>query len=124
MNMNTSPCSRDYTFLCLGIALCVSCSEPPPPKPPVRTEAVSRAELGSEWPLTVDEGRVGCVPPLGTFFEVPGGTRYALAQNAGYGFVLSIDRIQERQPKRADGLNSPLKNLSALQLRAVRLCVP
>lgn len=64
---------RLWSLLALGIL--AGCSAPAASPP---TLHVTRQEYGSEWPLKVDEGDVGCDLSQRLYFLTPNGTRYGL----------------------------------------------
>lgn len=83
---------------------------------------MSRAELGAEWPLTVDEGTVSCEgigERLGQVYFTAEGTTYAvngLAQGASDG--PDIDQIWADDPE-MDGLKI---NIGPIIDRGLDLC--
>mgnify|MGYP003867042217 CR=1 FL=1 len=70
---------------------------------------VTQTEFGSEWPLTVAEGRLYCIwfanprRPLVTFFT-PDGKEYSLNGNASEsGYFLPVEGIQKPHPVNPSG---------------------
>lgn len=64
-----------------AVVLTLACASSPP------SAAISRAELGETWPLTVNRGTLRCEPPGAVVFQAPDGSDYAvngLASSQGY----------------------------------------
>ncbi|HEX2161771.1 MAG TPA: DUF2511 domain-containing protein [Thermoleophilaceae bacterium] len=85
--------------------------------------AVSRAELGADWPLTVDRGVLSCDGP-GVVFTTPDGSEYAVngtAKGAGYADIEPIWREDPAYDLPDDG--PPLRvDISPLIERGLELC--
>ena len=88
-------------------------------------KAVSQAEFGESWPLTVPNGRLSCIFYTGrrqiVTFIAPNGTQYALNGHAkGSGHFQPIDSIHS-----PDATNLPAKkNIGVLIDEGLKLCPP
>lgn len=78
---------------------------------------VSREDFGDDWPLTVDEGVLACVPAFAVVFTAGGETYAVNGQAATQGYA-DIDPIWADDP---DGL-APKKNIGPLIDRGLELC--
>lgn len=88
----------------------------PLPAPHGHTQAVSSANFGHLWPLTVSHGQLQCRAGTETVFVTPAGRIYALNRNASLAGVPHITRI------RASGAFGGSVSLGALLDTALRLC--
>lgn len=93
------------------------------PKKPAPDE-VSRASMGNDWPLTVDEGRLVCIGSDGAgavIFVGPDGMNYAVNGIAKEQMDAApdIDRIWANDRKSGAGLK---KDLDPLIQRGLDLC--
>lgn len=78
---------------------------------------VSRAEYGDAWPLTVESGRLECVPPSAIIFH-SGGETYAVngtADSLGYRDIRPIWRDNPDGP-------TPKINIGPLIKRGLAYC--
>ena len=84
--------------------------------------AVSQAQYGDDWPLTVAEGTLRCEHGYAVTFEAPDGTKYAVNGMATtwasqYGYK-DIDPIWADAP---DGF-APMKSIGVLISDGLELC--
>jgi hypothetical protein len=106
---------KKYGVVC-GLLLAVGCGGE-------KGKAVSQAEFGESWPLTVPDGRLSCIFYTGrrqvVTFIAPDGTEYALNGNAnGSGHFTPIDSIQKPDPT-----NPPAKkSIGVLIDEGLKLC--
>jgi hypothetical protein len=81
--------------------------------------SVSKADMGSDWPLTVDSGTLHC-DALAVTFEAPDGTEYALNGVARDQTDLpDIEPIWAPDPESGGGLK---KSIGPLIDRGLELC--
>jgi hypothetical protein len=116
MEENQPPMARVSLFVVLAVCLCVGCGgsgdEP---------GAVSKAELGEEWPFTVSEGVIHCEGSGGVgavTFEA-NGTTYAVN-----GFAKDQDVGADIEEIWADDPTAPglKKNIGPIIDRGLALC--
>lgn len=112
-------------LLCLVLTSCASVSEGV--KDGVKEGgdkpegSISRADLGAEWPLTVESGTLGCdgQDGVGSATFTTGGEKYALNGTAkGRKDGVAIDPIWAADPS----IPGAKKNIGVLIDRALQLC--
>ncbi len=103
----------------VGLAACAGSRSVPAsedPDPSVGGLPVSRADLGKDWPLTVDSGTIDCLAPSAIIFTTPDGTVYGVNGTALTSGYPRIEPIWAKDPV-VKGLNKinigPLMDLGA-----------
>jgi hypothetical protein len=93
--------------------------QPLPPTPTARPSgAVSRAQYGTAWPLTVESGTLRCAPGRAVVFRTTDGTDYAVNGTAMDGSYEDIRAIWADDPTGV----APKIDISPLIQAGLKLC--
>jgi hypothetical protein len=110
---------RTLTSLAILIAPCLAVVACQSTETEAKSQTVSRADFGEEWPLTVDSGVLSCEGAGSVYFTADDGRRYAVNGTAmTAGDAQRIDAIWADDPT---GL-SPKKNIGPLIDTGLKLC--